>query len=155
LGWPRPAALTFIGTLNGMVFLWLALVFRLPRAHGPAIVCFAVGFLTCFHGLRGELDVAEAELGPRLLSIVTSGEGAVALVVLAVLFATLGEALARAGRWLDAICQSAAAGIAAVLALAAVVQDGWDVPLRGAFVFGLCGAGVLLLNARWRQPLLA
>jgi hypothetical protein len=154
LAWPRPVALIAIGLLNAAVFAGAGLIFRLPPAHIPATLCLAVAFLTAFHGVQGQLTAPETELGARLLELAASPANAVGLTLLAALLAIAAEGLARAQRRLEALYQVTAAGIAALIALVEVLPEGAAIPLRGAFVFGACGLGGLIVNARWRQPLL-
>src|SRR5204862_111058 len=82
-----------------------AFAVRLPLLHIPGAVCRAVGFVTFFHFLGGELAVDESNLGPRLLALAGPPAGAVGWAALAVLLALLGEGLARFGTGRDAVYQ--------------------------------------------------
>src|SRR5207244_143230 len=81
-----------------------------------------------------------------------SPEAGAALAVLAALMAGSSEMLIRFGRRLDGIYHVLAAAALALVGLVLVDRHGVGVPQRGAMVFGLCGVGTLIVNARWRFP---
>src|SRR5262249_7508326 len=78
----------------------------------------------------------------------------VGLVLLALLLAAGAEGLVRLGRRTDGVYHAAGGGVAALLSLALVTPGGLDAPGRAAVVCAVCGAGGLVVNARWRQALL-
>src|SRR5207244_1833245 len=82
LAWPVPAALGLVGALNGAALAAVALRYRLPVAHVPAVVCLAVGYLAGFHVLAGNVPLWEADLGPRLLVLAVTAESGTALIAL-------------------------------------------------------------------------
>jgi len=152
LAWPRPIPIILIGGLNAAVLAGVALCFRFPFAHGPALACLTIGFLTAFHGLRGELTGDEETLGPRMLALAASPESGTALAFLGVVLAFLSEILVKAKRRVDGLHYIVASGIAGLAALLLVGKVGLIEPERAALVFAVCGFCGILLNCRWQQP---
>jgi hypothetical protein len=152
LAWPRPAPLILIGFLNAAVLAGVALGFRLPYAHGPALAFLTVGYLTAFHGLRGDLTGDEAILGEHLVKLAISPASGTALAILAAIMALSSEFLFKAKRHFDGLHHVVAAGIAGLTAMLLVSLAGNAEPGRAAMVFMACGLGAILTNLRLRQP---
>lgn len=146
LGWPRPLALIVIGLLNGIAFTWVALAFRLPHAHAPALASFAVAFVTAFFCATGLTTLRGAD--PNLLNHAMSHPGGTALMLLALLLTLTSEWLARADRWLDALCHDVGAGVAAVLAMLLVLRDHG----MGMLIFPVAAIAGFIVNRRWQWP---
>jgi hypothetical protein len=148
--WPRPTPLILISGLNAAVLAGVALGMRLPYAHVPSLACLAISVVIGFHGLRGELS-DENVLSPRLLALAISPATGVVLTVLAGLLVLASEIFLNARRRLDGLVYILAAGVFGSLAVLLVNRAGTTAPGRAAIVFGLCGLGGILVNARWQR----
>jgi hypothetical protein len=151
MAWPQPVGMVLVCALDFLVLSLVAWRYRLHVAYAAALPCLAVGYLTAYHLLTGGLDVAHAELGPRLLNLALTPASGAALAALAVLLALSAEALVRLRRPIDGVFHAAGAGIIAVLSLVLVMEEGLQAPGRPTLVYAVCGLGSLLTNARWRQ----
>jgi hypothetical protein len=150
LAWGRPEMLVLVSLMDFALFTYVAVQGRLPAAHAAAIPCLALGYLTGFHLLRGDIggSLNEALLSPN------SG------VALAGLVAALG----LAAEWFrrrqqegerEAYVLGGAGAALLSLILIAWPPRGLDHPERAALIFALYGAAALVLNIRRQQPLVA
>lgn len=155
LGWPRPPALVGLGLLNAAALTALALTYRLPAAHVPALASLTIGFVTGYHWLSGALAVAEVDLAGRLAHLASAASTGVALTVLAGIVALFSEWLQRRQRTLDAVIAGYGSGVLAILALHVAVLNTRVDSATSAWIEGLVGAGTLAANVRWRQSWLS
>lgn len=151
LGWPRPLALIVVGALNAAAFTLVALAFRLPHGHGPALASLAVALLTMFHVVQGDVPLRGAASGEAFLKLAISPSSGVALLLFALALSGTSAWLARLGRQLDALCHVAGAGVAAMLAMLLVVGDKPANGL-GTLVFTTSAIAGFLVNRRWQWP---
>jgi hypothetical protein len=154
LAWPVPLALLLVSALNFAVLETAAPRGRLPLALVPGMFCVVVGYLLGLHLLHGNLTLTEPNAGARLLALAVSPLSGSGLVFLAVGLAVAGEWFVRAGRRSEGLFHAAGGGFVALLSMALVVGAGFDMPERGALVFGTYAAATLACNLRWRRPLL-
>ncbi len=148
LAWREPASVMKIGFLNCAVFTLVTLRYRLPYANIPAVVCLTIAYLTAYLRITGDM-AGDERLTLNLLNTAVSGT---ALAFLAMFLGLVSEGLVRLGRRLDGLYHVFAAAAIAVPALVLVGRhSSVTEPARAALVFGLCGAGALLVNVRWRQ----
>ncbi|MFH1924336.1 MAG: hypothetical protein ABIP48_31175, partial [Planctomycetota bacterium] len=151
MAWPQPWAMMAVGTFNAAALVFVAFRYRLPIAHAGAIASAAVVYLTGYHVfLANNVALMPTEDASRqMLRWALSAESGAALVGL---FAILGVAAELLGRWVDRRHAEQYAGACLVVAMASLlmVTAGADAPLATA-VYGLYGAGCLLLNARFRK----
>jgi hypothetical protein len=155
LAWPGPRSMVLVCALDFAVLTIIAWRYRWPVAHAGALPCLVVGYLTAFHLLAGNLNVAYSETDQRLLEQAVAPVSGAALTVLVVLMAVSAELSARVGRRVDGIYHVVAAGVVALGSLALAMRGGLDSPGRAAVVFGVCGFAGLLANVRWRTVLLS
>ncbi len=148
LAWPRPLPVVIIGLINAAVFAALALMTRIPHAHIPGAICFAIATTTLFHWSRGNFVAGGTSL--ELARLAVSPTGALGLTLAAAFLALFGEVLARIGRGMDAIIQQGVAGAVAILALICVLPEPNEA-LRGAAVYFVAGMGGFWVNCRWRM----
>lgn len=154
LAWPAPWALILVGAFNAVALTAVALGYRLPAAHAPALLCLAISSVILFRLTGGGLEGAGDDGGVLLLRLAAPPSG-VALAVLALVLAATAELLVRSGRRADSLFHAAAAGVGALLAVALVTPGGTANAGRAALVYGLCAAGTLATNARWRKASLS
>jgi hypothetical protein len=155
LAWPAPAALALIGGLNGIALTAVALRYRLPAAHVPALVCLGAGYLAAYHVGAGNLTLSQAEDGQHLLALALSPESGSALIPLVLVFLAVSEWLVRTSRRLDGLFQATGSGVAALLSLALVTLAPGATPERAALAYGIFGTGAFLANLRWRRSLVS
>ncbi len=155
LAWPRLAGLIAVGLINAGVLSAVALGYRWPLVHGPALLGLTAAYLTAFHGLLGNLAEETASPGRHLLGLFGSADSGSALVVLAVLLAVVSEMCARTERREDSLGYLACSGGLALLAMILVGQESYAFPERIAVVLGVCALGGWLVNTRWRWPQLS
>jgi hypothetical protein len=151
LAWPQPLALMLVCTLSFAVLTAVAFATRLPVAHVPALGCLAIGYLTAFHLLGGNLSL-EGSTSVELMTLASSAGSGAALVFLALALGISAEWLVRVGRQLDGMFHAVGAGLVAIASLALVTARGVDHPATATMVTGLYAAGCLAMNVRWRRP---
>src|SRR5207248_8991691 len=134
-----------------VVLTILAYRFELPVAHAPALACLTIGYLTAFHLLAGHLH---EPYGLSLLYEVWSAESGLALVGLVVALVVVGEGTLRKGLARHGIFYTVGAGVLALGSLLLVTRQGIVQPERATLVYGIYGAGSLLLTVRWRRPVI-
>ena len=157
--WPQPLALLAVGSFNAATLVFVAFRFRLHVAHAGAIACGALVYLTGYHLLAGNLElVPQVASGRQMLELAARAESGAALIGLFLLLAAAAELLAR---WVDRRHAEQYAGGCAVVAIVSlllvtvhgIITGGSQAPLATA-VYGVYAIGSLLLNARFRRPIL-
>jgi hypothetical protein len=151
LAWPQPLALVLVCTLNFAVLTAVAWTARLPVAHAPALSCLAVGYLTAYYLVTGNL-VLEGNTTQDLLALAGSARSGSALVLLVLVLGTAAEELVSFGRRPDGVFYAAGSGLVAILSLAVVTVHGVEDWATATVVTGLYAAGCLAMNVRWRRP---
>lgn len=155
LGWPRPPALVGVGLLNAAALTALALTYRWPAAHVPALASLTIAFVTGVHWFSGALAVAEEDLANRLGQLACAPSTGVAFTVLAGLVALFSEWLQWRQRGADGRIVGYGSGVLAVLALYVAVQNHTTDPSASTCIEGIVGIGALAVNLRWRQSWLS
>ncbi len=159
MAWPQPLAVVAVGGLNAAALALVAFRYRFPVAHAGAIASAAVTYLTLYHVTFFDLPwVVGDDAGREMLQRATSAESGAALVGLVVLLGMAAELLGRWGYRRHAEQYTGGCVIVALVSLVIVtahtlVGRGADAPLAMG-VYGIYGLGSLLLNARFRKPLL-
>jgi hypothetical protein len=153
LAWPQPLALLLVCALDFAVLTLVALVFRLPLAHGPALACLAVGYLTALHFFLGHLAVPREDLAKHMIDLLISAQSGSALVLLVVLLGTAAALFIRAGQSFHAVFYSAGSAIAALVSLAVVNLHGVEEPGSAVLVTAIYAIGCLVLSAYWRPSI--
>jgi hypothetical protein len=155
LAWPQPVALLAACTLAGLL-LAAAGFLTTPWAHGGSLGCLSLAALLAFHLLTGRLPASpDDNANIWLASVLTSAASGAFLAVVALLLAGLTEGLIWVGRRRDAVHYAWSSAVLALLGLLAVTWHGPEQPLTAAAVHGLCVAGLLASNYRWRERGLA
>jgi len=159
MAWPQPLAVMAVGGLNAAALVLVAFRYRFPVAHAGAIASAALVYLTGYHVAFCDLPwVVGEDAGREMLRRATSAESGAALVGLFALLGLVAELLGRA-KYRRHAEQYAGGSVAVALASLVVVTAhtlvgrGADAPLAMG-VYGVYGLGSLLLNARFRKPLL-
>src|SRR5207248_2139758 len=132
-----------------------ALRYRLPAAQVPALACLGIGYLVAYLLVSGQVTATAVEDGQLLLRQMFCPESGGALIPLVLFLVALSEWLVRRSRQVDGVFQAAAAGVMAAVSLVLVMLDFPATPARAALACGVYGTAGLLLNARWRRPLLS
>src|SRR5262249_30571140 len=111
-----------------------------------ALPCLAVLFLVSFH-LTG------SSLG---LEIFGSAQSGLLLAGLFLLLAVAGEVIVRAGWKSHGVCYVLGSGLVAFWSLLLVTfpMRGIENPASALWIYALYGAGSLVMNARWRRPMI-
>jgi hypothetical protein len=145
LAWPSPFPLLLVCIFDFAIITYVAFRYELPIAQAAALPCLAVGFLVCFHLTGGSLG----------LEIFGSAQSGVLLAGLFVLLAVAGEMIVRAGRKSDGVCYVLGSGLVAFWSLLLVTfpTRGIENPGAALWIYALYGAGSLVMNARWRRPM--
>jgi hypothetical protein len=145
LAWPAPTAVLLVCLFNFAIISYVAIRYELPIAHAAALPCLAVLFLATFH-------LTDANLS---LEFFRSSESGTMLAGLFVLLAIGGEILARWGRSEHSACYAYGSALIAIwsLVLVTLPMRGIENPGTAFWIYALYGAGSLMMNARWRRPL--
>ena len=155
LAWPAPAELLAVCAWGGGVLTVVAFRRGLALAHAAALTFLALAWLIAAHLAANDLSLHTAEDGgARLALLLGSSTSAAALTVFALAVAAAAEWLARWGRRGDAVIHLTAAGAAGLVALGLATWHGFAEPGRAVWTCGLCGAGALAVNFRWRRAFL-
>jgi hypothetical protein len=145
LAWPSTSSLLLVCLFNFAIFSYVALRYELPIVHALGLPSLVVLFLATIH------------LSDSLLTFDMFGspDTGMALAGLFVLVAIGGEALARCGRTDHSAWYAfGSAGIAFwSLLLVTLPLRGLDNPGTALWIYGLYGTAGLVINARWRRPL--
>lgn len=146
LAWTLSPAVLLVCGLNFSVLTYLAFRQGMPFAHGSAIPCLAVGYLTGIQLLMG------GEIAGALLT----AENGAALVLLVLVLGAIGELLDRWKKREHAIYYAGGAGVLALASLLLITLPdvGIQAPLRAMVIFAIYGVAGLIFNTRWRSPLL-
>jgi hypothetical protein len=146
LAWPISSAVLLVCALNFGVLTYLAWRQEMPFAHAAALPCLAVGYLTAFNLLIG------GEIAGALLT----AENGVALAGLVLVLAAVSEVLFRKQKPVHAQFYGIGAGVLAIASLLLVTlpDRGIEAPGRAMVLYALYGLGTLIVNARWRRPML-
>jgi hypothetical protein len=143
LAWPVPGTTAVVCALDFGVLTVVAFRHRLPVAHGAALPCLALGYLTAINAI-----VAPDQ---EFVGWFLSASGGTWLVLLVLALTTTAEVLVRKERWVDGAYYAAGSGATALASLFLVTRYGGDVPGGVSLIYALYGAGSLVLNRRWRQ----
>jgi hypothetical protein len=154
LAWPRPLTMLAVGLLDFAVLTAVALNYRLPVAHALALPCLGIAYLTGFHLLTGNLDLAAPSSGEHLLQLAASHASGSGLIVLVVGLVGLSEVFARRTRRLDALSYAVAAGTVALLSVLLTLPREVAGAGRTGIACGIYGILALELNVRWRRQAL-
>jgi hypothetical protein len=145
LAWPSPISMLLVCLFDFAIISYVAFRYDLPIAHVAALPCLTVLFLTSFHLSDGDLSS----------DIFRSSEGGIMLAGLFVLLAIAGEVIARIGHAAHSAWY--AFGGAAIafwsLILVTLPQRGIQNPGTAFWVYALYGAVALMMNIRWRRPM--
>jgi len=155
LAWPQPWLIIAVGGFNAAALVFVAFRYRLPIAEAGAIASAAAVYLVSFHLLAGDLSSGDA-VGRTMLKLAYSAQSGGALVGFVILLGLAAEFLARFGYRRHARQYAGGAAVVAGISLVLVTVDGFRGPDGGSLamaVYAVYGAGSLLLNARFRQPL--
>jgi hypothetical protein len=150
LAWPNPAVLLAVCALDAVVLTYLAFRENMPLAHGAALPCLVLGYLTAFHLAAGNLALSGGD-GVRLAAVLFSGASGAALAVLVVLLSGTAEVLTRRGLREHAVFQALGSAVVAGLSLWLVHADGLAQPGRVSLVCALYAVTALLTNVRWQR----
>jgi len=160
MAWPQPLGVIAVGGFNVAALMLVAFRYRLPIAHAGAIACAALVYLTGYHVFVAHnlALIPGGDAGRQMLELATSAESGAALVGLFALLGLAAELLARRGLRPHAEQYVGGSAVVAVVSLLVVTIQGLasrgaDAPIAVA-VYGIYGVGSLLLNARFRKPLL-
>ncbi len=159
MAWPQPLAVMVVGGLNAAALGFVAFRYRFPIAHAGAIASAAAVYLTGYHVARGDLALVVAEgAGAEMLRLAASAQSGAALVGLFALVGLVAEVLGRLGYRRDAEQYAGGSVVVALVSLVVVTAHvlagrGADAPIALG-VYATYGLGSLLLNARFREPLL-
>ncbi len=155
LAWPAPPELLAVCAWGGGVLTVVAFRRGLALAHAAALTFLALAWLIAVHLAVNDLSPQAADDGgARLALLLGSSISAVALTVFALAVAAAAEGLARWGRRGDAVIHLTAAGAAGLVAVGLATWHGFAEPGRAVWTCGLCGAGALAVNFRWRRAVL-
>jgi hypothetical protein len=156
LAWQVPKAVLMVTLLDFAVLSYLAFRQKMPYAHGAALPCLALAWLTAFHRFTG-VPIADA--------IFSMGSGT-ALLPLVLIWAGLSEWFFRRKWEPHAQFYGIAGGVAAIASILLVTLPtrGIDLvlgpggeyahPATALFVYAIYGGALLVANARWRRPVL-
>jgi len=145
LAWPSPIPLLLVCIFDFAIITYVAFRHELPIAHAAALPCLAVFFLVSFH-LTGE---------NLSLDIFGSSSSGMLLAGLFVLLAVAGEVIVRTGRKSHGVCYVLGSGLVAFWSLLLVTfpMRGIENPASALWIYALYGSGSLVINARWRRPM--
>lgn len=145
LAWPSPISLLLVCLFDFAIISYVAFRYELPIAHAAALPCLAVLFLTSFHLSDGNLSA----------DIFRSAESGAMLAGLFVILAIAGEAIARMSRADHSAWYAfGSAGVAFwSLLLVTLPPRGIHNPGTALLIYALYGAVSLMINARWRRPM--
>jgi hypothetical protein len=155
LAWPFPIRLLAVCGFNFLALTFMAFRWRLPVAHALALPCLVVSTLTTFHLVQDHIDYEQ--LWSSMLTWAASAESGYALAGLALLLAIAAEGMVRAARRVDGLFYSVGCGAVVILSLA-LLSFPWraiEHPWPAFLLVGAYGTGALIVNARWRQPVLS
>src|SRR5262249_49079067 len=133
LAWPLPGTTAAVCALDFAVLTFVAFRLRLPVAHGAALPCLAVGYLTAVYAVGGPEHV----FADWFLSV----SGGTVLVLLVLALTTAAEVFVRNERWADGAYYAAGSGVTALASLVLVTRFGSDVPERSSWIYAVYGAG--------------
>src|SRR5262249_35591135 len=150
LAWPQPLAIVLVCALNFAMLTGAAFRWQLPVAHAVALPCLALGYLTAYHGVIGNLHDAPTTL--HLMQLLFSSASGTALTAVVVVLGGAAALIAPIGLKQHAAYYAIGSGVAALISLVTVTWQGSSEPLRAALVYSLYGAGALALNRHWRRP---
>ncbi|NQT13788.1 MAG: hypothetical protein HQ582_13630 [Planctomycetes bacterium] len=159
IAWPQPLAVMAVGVFNAAALVFVAFRYRFPVAHAGAIACMGLVYLTAYHVLAGNLALIPADHAAiQMLHAAASAQSGVALVGLFGLLAVAAEMLDRWGYRRHAEQYAGGSVVVALVSLLVVTSQtvlhrGADAPLATA-VYAVYAVGCLLLNVRFRKPLL-
>jgi hypothetical protein len=155
--WPNPSLLILVCAVDFIAFTVVAFRYELPIVHVAAISCLAVGYLALFQSAMQVLLVGQMPEEGLHFDIFTSAESGQALVGLFFLLAIAAELIIRKGRSIHSVYYAFGSGVIATWSLLLVtlpmrgIEHPW--PAMAVYaIFGVCG---LLVNARWRRPLIS
>ncbi len=159
LSWPRPWPVLAVCLLDFAALTVVAFRFGLPVVHALAVPCLTAAFVTACSLFSGAGHAVDHELPGKMLDVVTSPQTGVALLLLFGVCGLVAEWMAREGAVEHGRYYAAGAIGLLLMSLALVTRAAVD-PLVGrisnpsywaALVYGIGGAGTLLLNRRWRR----
>lgn len=147
LAWHAPAAVLCVGAMNFTALTAIAFRRRFLLAHVVALPCLTAAYLSAFH-LPRDVPLGEALFAPA------TGTG---LMLLFVLVGGASEILVRKRHIVHALFYATACGVIALASLLLVTlpRRGLDDPATALGAYAFFGIGLLILNARWRQPLVS
>ncbi len=159
MAWPRPLYVIAVGIFNTAALVFVAFRYRVPVAHAGAIVSAAIVYLTGYHVLAGHLDLLPAGDPSRdMLQLAITAESGTALIGLFALLGVVADMLARRDHRRHAEWYAGGAAVVALVSLLMATAHGvlskGDQALLAMVVYGIYAAGGLLLNARFRRPLI-
>ena len=156
LGWPNPAQMVAVGLVNSAALALVAVRYRLPELHLPALVCLAIAYLTGLHLWQGAFaEVSQNLLGQRMIECYLAGRSGLALLLLSGLAGAGGTLWWRRGRLAEARVFAWAtgglAGISVAIAAYAGFWSGIDAELATP-VFAICALLLPLASLRLQHP---
>lgn len=147
--WPDPQLMIVVGVVSFLALAAMAVLFRQPVLHAPAMTCLTLAYVVAFHMLlSGEYD---ASLGRQLLSLLWMGRTAAALAVLGAMSAGAGALLAKFRRGQDALYYFLAGGAITVAAVVIAAGVGflrgpdadWATPILAVYAIALLAVAVI------------
>jgi hypothetical protein len=156
LAWPRPIPVIAICALDFAVLTAVAFSCRLPVAHAAALPCLVAAYVAGWLLSAGRLP-GMAPLSPGLA---LTDDTSRVLIGLFCLLALASEFLCRGRLPSHGIYYAAGCAGVAVLSLIGITfpSDGTDrlaAPSPAVLVYAVYGAGGLIINLRWRRPILS
>ena len=135
------------------LFSRLSLSVRSFLRHTWALPCLVVGYLTAVHWFMGHLDGDREDLARRMLANAVSAASGTALVALAAILAAAAEMLGWSRRKPHAVYYFAGSAMVALLSMLLLLPRWTAMPGHVAIVCILYAAACLIVNLRWREPL--
>ncbi len=155
LAWPNPASIVPAALINFVVFTVLAILLRLPAAHLPAAICFALAYLVLFHVSAGHVPWLNLRVVSLLTESLSVSSGQV-LATLFIVFVVTSELLTRRRTRAEGDAYLAAALATAVVSLILVTAYGlWSPagPFAIWLVYGVYSAATFWIAARRNEQL--
>jgi hypothetical protein len=153
LAWPQPALLATVLAIEALVLLTVAWVARMPAAVTPGSLCASVAYLVAWLGYRGAI-AWNLDSSVQLVKAMLNADTGKILVGSAIVCGAAAAWRAVRGDRETARYFGAAAGMNAIVSLAAVTAFGFGRPLdphQVTWVYALYGVAALVA-ARWAVP---